>query len=118
MSIGMTYDEFWNQDVLLVKYYKEAFVLKQQRMDESAWLQGVYVYEALIKVSPILHAFAKAGTKPQPYSEKPYGIFEKETQNQIDAKAKAKKEEAEKQLEIEKTQWFFKNWVASFSEKK
>lgn len=74
MSIGMSYDEFWNQDVALVGVYRKADELRQRRQNQMAWLQGMYIYQALCDVSPIFHAFAKKGTKPQPYVEEPYPI--------------------------------------------
>lgn len=73
----MTYDQFWNEDVELVKFYREAFRLKQQQENQRLWIQGMYVYEAILDASPILHAFAKKGTKPVPYREQPYELFEK-----------------------------------------
>lgn len=93
----MSYDEFWNEDVELVKFYREAFRLKQQQENQRLWIQGMYVYEAILDASPILHAFAKKGTKPTPYRKEPYELFEKRkkkrkniTQEQkSDAKAKA-----------------------------
>ena len=74
MSIGMSYDEFWNQDVTLVRVYRKADELKQRRENQMAWLQGMYIYHALCDVAPIFHAFAKKGTKPTPYVEEPYPI--------------------------------------------
>ena len=72
----MTYDEFWNGDCTLTKYYRKADEIRKERRNEELWLQGMYIYEALCDVSPVLHAFAKKGTKPQPYAEKPYAITE------------------------------------------
>ena len=74
LTIGMTYDQYWNDDPTLVKYYRKAEEMRKERVNEELWLQGMYIYEALCDVSPILHAFAKKGTKPQPYSKKPYSI--------------------------------------------
>ena len=76
LAIGMTYDEFWNGDCTLTKYYRKADEIRKERRNEELWLQGMYIYEALCDVSPVLHAFAKKGTKPQPYAEKPYAITE------------------------------------------
>ena len=76
LAIGMTYEQYWNGDCTLVKYYRKADEIRKERRNEELWLQGMYVYEAICDVSPILHAFAKKGTKPQPYSEKPYAITE------------------------------------------
>lgn len=84
LSIGVTWDEFWHGDYTRLKYYRKAHELKQQEANYNAWLQGAYFYEALCDVAPILHAFAKAGTKPIPYREKPYG---KESQEENEKKA-------------------------------
>ena len=72
MSYGMSYDEYWHGDAYVVKFYKEAHRLKLQAQDENNWMQGMYVYEAILDCSPILHAFSKKGTKPLQYAEKPY----------------------------------------------
>lgn len=81
LSIGMTYDQFWNEDVCLAKYYRQSFELKRKRKNEELWLQGLYIYEALCDVSPILHAFAKKGTKPLKYPKEPYAISSEEIES-------------------------------------
>lgn len=86
LSIGMTYEQYWNEDATLVKYYRKAAELKKERINEELWLQGMYIYEALCDVSPIFHAFAKKGTKPQPYSERPYAITESQHRREIEDK--------------------------------
>ena len=62
MSIGMTYKEFWEEDVSLAKIYLKAWKLKQKREAEmikwQLWEQGLYIYEAICDVSPILRAFS------------------------------------------------------------
>ena len=72
MSYGMTYDEFWYRSPYRAKFYRESYKIKVKQKDEEMWTQGMYIYEALCEVSPILHAFSKKGTKPLPYCEKPY----------------------------------------------
>lgn len=72
LSIGMTCEQFWDQDCNLVKAYRKAEELTQKRKNQELWLQGRYIYDALCAVSPVLHAFAKNGTQPYPYQEKPY----------------------------------------------
>ena len=49
----------------------------------------MYIYEAICDASPVLHAFAKRGTKPHPYSEKPYPISEKQRKRASVDKEKA-----------------------------
>lgn len=104
MSYGMSYDEFWKESPYRAKFYREAHELKLKQKDELMWVQGMYIYEALCEVSPVLHAFSKKGTKPLPYSEKPY-------LSKIDKKVT--KQEKEKQIENERliAQIHFQNWA-------
>ena len=90
MSFGMTYDEFWYGEPYRTKFYRESYKLKVKQKDEELWIQGMYIYEALCKVSPILHAFSKKGTKPLPKTEHTYTYDAPEY-----------KTEEEKQKEIE-----------------
>lgn len=113
MSIGMSYDQFWKDDPTITKYYYKAYEIKEKRkieLDEwHMWKQGMYIYEALIDVSPILHAFPKKGTKPLPYSEKPYGW--KEEDNTKEKTQEQKEKEAEN--ERLKATVLFDNWARS-----
>lgn len=70
MVMGMTYDQFWNDDVELVKFYREAFQLKQQLKEQDLWLQGVYFCEA------IGACFSDKKNKVT-YPEKPHGYMGK-----------------------------------------
>ena len=78
LSIGMTYEQFWDGDPMLCKYYREAEEMRNEKKNQELWLQGMYIYEALCDISPVLHVFAKKGTKPQPYSDTPYAITKKQ----------------------------------------
>lgn len=93
LAIGMTYDQYWNDDCMLVKYYRKAEEIKNKQRNEQKndemWLQGLYIYDALCKVSPVLHAFAKPGTKPIPYNDKPYPMTKEESEKEILEKQKA-----------------------------
>lgn len=72
MSYGMSYNQFWYGDAYIVSFYRDAHKLKLQQDDEKNWMQGMYVYEAILDCSPVLHAFSKKGTKPLPYCNKPF----------------------------------------------
>ena len=78
LSIGMTYEQYWDGDPMLVKYYREAEELRNEKKNQELWLQGMYVYEAIADLTPVLHAFAKKGAKPQPYPTTPYPITKKQ----------------------------------------
>ena len=99
LAIGMTYDQYWNGDPTLVKHYRKADEIRKERRNEELWLQGMYIYEALCDVSPVLHAFAKKGTKPQPYSEKPYAITETQHQRAVEEKERARIEKGKRFME-------------------
>ena len=94
----MTYQQYWEEDCQLVKYYKEAFEIQQRRMNEQLWLQGMYVYDAVCAVSPVLHAFAKSGTKPIPYHDKPFPMSKAEAEERQKAEMQEKLLEAKRQF--------------------
>ena len=104
MSYGMSYDEFWYKSPYRARFYLEAQKRKIKQQDEYMWVQGMYIYEALCKVSPVLHAFSKKGTKPLPYSEKPYLRDNDDLQSEEE---KRQKEENERLL----VKLHFKKWV-------
>ena len=99
LSIGMTYEQYWDGDCTLTKYYREAEELRNERRNQELWLQGMYFYEAICDVSPILHAFAKKGTKPHPYSEKPYAISEKQIRQEREEKERKLAEKGKRFME-------------------
>lgn len=68
----MSYDQYWNDDPMLVRDYLKADRIKQRRFDEQCWLQGMYIYDALLRVSPVYHDFVKSGTRAHLYVEEPY----------------------------------------------
>lgn len=103
MSFGMSYHDFWYGPAFMTTFYKDAHKLRLRQQDENNWMLGMYVYEAILDCTPVLHAFSKKGTKPLPYAEKPYlmGKLQEKT-------------EAEKEQEIENERLKFKiqmdNW--------
>lgn len=78
LALGMSEAEFWDGDCELVRYYRKAAEYKAQQMNEAAWLTGLYVYEAIADLVPVLNPMVKQGTSPAPYPEKPYPITERE----------------------------------------
>lgn len=99
LSIGMTYEQFWHGDCTLVKYYRKAEELRNERRNQELWLQGMYIYEAICDVSPILHAFAKKGAKPHPYPSRPYAISEKQIRQEREEKERKLAEKGKRFME-------------------
>lgn len=103
MSYGMSYNDFWFGSPYMTKFYKEAHDIVAKKQDENNWMMGVYVYEALCDVSPILHAFSKRGTKPLPYRDKPLRYDESRDKTE---------EEKEREIEAERLKFTIQmnNW--------
>lgn len=70
--MGMTWEQFWEQDSSLVKDYREAYRIRQEEANHTAWLNGLYIYEALCLASPLFRAFSKSGTRAGEYPQKPH----------------------------------------------
>lgn len=92
----MSYEQFWEQDSSLVKHYRKAAQIRQDLKNQDAWLHGAYIYEALVDAAPVFRSLAKKGTKPTPYRESPYELFNRQdkaqqekVQEKHDEKAKA-----------------------------
>lgn len=91
MFLGMTYDEYWDGDNLLPRQYRKIDEMRRERSNFDRWLQGFYVYEAILDASPILNPFSKK-KEPIPYRDTPIPITERE-------KKQAKERAEEKAIE-------------------
>ena len=96
----MTEEQFWDRDPNLAKYYRQAEEIRNERMNQELWLQGMYIYEALCDVSPILNAFAKRGTKPHKYPDKPYSISEKQRKREVEDEEKQTAQKGKMMMEM------------------
>lgn len=93
MSIGMSYDEFWDDDVSKVKAYRKAYELQEKRKNQEFWLQGMYFYEALCDASPLFRFTMKKGSiKPEPYAKEPFPITASEVRERKEREAREKEE--------------------------
>ena len=99
LSIGMTPEQYWDGDPEWARAFRKADELRMERKNQELWLQGMYFYEAICDASPILQGFAKKGTKPHPYADKPYPINEKQHERKKADVEKAKFDKAKKMME-------------------
>ena len=99
LSVGMSPEQYWDGDPMLAKYYRKADELKRKRRNEELWLQGLYIYEALCDVSPVLNAFAKKGTKPRPYADHPYALNNHDREEEQKIREKQAREKARQYME-------------------
>ena len=77
----MTYEQYWDGDCEMVKYYLAAFQDQQEQESFYLWMQGRYFYEALLNASPALNGMSK-NHKPTPYPEEPYPLSQREAEHQ------------------------------------
>ena len=103
LAIGMSYAEYWEGDPSLAQYYRKAYRLRQEEYNNNAWLQGLYIYDA---VSTALHnALRGMGKQKLPqkdYAKQPYSL-----NNKV-------KTEAEKAKEVEIEQQKAAAWMENF----
>jgi hypothetical protein len=103
LAIGMSYAEYWEGDSTLTRYYRKAYKIKQEEINNNAWLQGLYIYDA---VSTALHNALRGMGKSKPpakdYAKEPYKFNNKE------------KSEAEKAKEVEIERQKAAAWMENF----
>ena len=99
----MSSAEYWTGDPSLVQYYRKAYRIKQDEINNVAWLQGVYIYDA---ISTALHNALRGFDKHKPpakeYAKQPY---------ELNGKVKT---EAEKDKEVEIEQEKADAWMEQF----
>lgn len=112
--MGMTWEQFWEQDCFLVKAYRKAWEIRQEHENQMAWLYGMYIYDALNSTPIIVSGFAKGNQQHRKtYPEKPYelGITKKK-------KSPAEMEKERKQEALEKMKAFAERFNENFRKKR
>lgn len=107
LSYGMTYEQFWDGDVKAHRAYREANKMRIRQRNTELWLQGQYIYEALIDVTPYIKAFSKS--KPRPYRDKPYDLFDDD---------RKRREEEERRERYDKMREKVAAFAKAFNEKR
>lgn len=97
--MGMSSEQYWDDDPALVIYYRRAEEFRNEKRNQELWLQGMYIYEAIADLAPILHAFAKKGAKAKPYPSQPYALTTKEKERSEERQAKVVFNKARSRME-------------------
>lgn len=95
----MTEGQYWDGDAALAGYYRKAEEIRRERENRQAWLQGMYVYDAISRLTPIMHAFAKKGAKAEPYPSEPYPLNERARKQAEAEKEKSRMEAGKRYLQ-------------------
>lgn len=96
----MTEEQYWDSDCTLTRYYQKAEEIRIDRVNHEMWLQGMYIYDAVSRLSPILRSFAKKGTKAEPYPNEPYPLNQKSVEDVKEKKAKSSMDKGKRYMEM------------------
>ena len=103
LAIGMSYEQYWEGDPKLTQYYRKAYLIKQEEINNNAWLQGMYIYDAMsTALFNALRGLGKSKPPAKDYAKQPY-----ELKNRV-------KSEVEKAREIEIEQEKAAAWMENF----
>ena len=103
LAIGMSYAEYWAGDPSLARYYRKAYLIKQDEINNRAWLQGMYIYDAMsTALYNALRGMGKQKPPPKDYARQPYDLH-----NRV-------KTDAEKAREVEIEQDKAAAWMENF----
>ena len=113
--MGMTPEEYWDGESWLKKAYRKAYRIRienEERIaDRNAWLQGIYIRDALQSITLLVNGFIPKGSKPIEYPGKPMIETQEEKQN---AEAKRKNEENQMQMQMALFQAFAEQFNKHF----
>ena len=103
LAIGMSYAEYWEGTPMLAQYYRKAYHIKQDETNNNAWLQGMYIYDAVsTALYNALRGMGKSKPPAKDYAKQPYELNKKN------------KSEAEKAKEVAIEQEKAAAWMESF----
>lgn len=77
LSMGMTYQEYWDGNNELPSLYLKKFKIEQERANEQAWLMGLYIYDTICNLAPIFRPFSKKANI-KPYRKEPFSTKAKD----------------------------------------
>jgi len=78
MAMGMTYNQFWYSNTKVHKAYREAYEIKKKNDEWARWRHVAYIYDTLLRVSPVFRSNTKGRPEPGKYPEEPWPLTEKE----------------------------------------
>lgn len=88
LEMGMTPEEYWHGDVDLPVYYRKADAVKRSKRNREFWLQGRYIYDAIICAFNADVARENKGG----YLDEPYPITQEESKEKERQREKAQYE--------------------------
>lgn len=92
LSLGMTYEQYWDGVPSLVVAYRKAEDMRSHRRNWEMWMHGRYTYDAIMRLIPSFNQWKPK--EPIEYMDEPYPLTRKEYEERV------AREERKKQQEI------------------
>ena len=73
VSLKQGYHDYWDGDTAMVKFYRDKHKRDLDRQNFNHWMQGMYIYEALVDASPVFNPLSEKH-EPFPYMKEPIPI--------------------------------------------
>lgn len=109
--MGMTYEEYWYGDPLMVRAFYKAEKIRQKRINEEAWLYGAYVHRAVRSALSISEFFRPKNQRPDEYPQKPIEFSgSKEVETEVEKENRENREALWAQAYMESMVQAGKNW--------
>ena len=119
LLIGMTPEQYWDGESSLKVAYRKAYRQRRRNediiADRNAWLQGVYVRDAIDSLYIMVAGFTPKGTRAKPYPSLPR--MEKEEQEKR-ARTERKAQENQTMLAMAMMQQAFANFNKGFERRR
>lgn len=97
----MSSAEYWEGDPSLARYFRKAYKIKQDEINNNAWLQGLYIYDAVS--TAVYNALRGKNSQAREYAKQPFNLENREKTEQEKAK--------EVEIEQEKALAWMENFV-------
>lgn len=98
LSIGMSYEQYWDGEADLCRYYREAHDRRLREQNAMAWRQGAYIYQALLCAYPLYNALCKK-KEAYPYPDEVIPIDHRQAEELREEKARRQMEENRKKMQ-------------------
>jgi hypothetical protein len=116
MAMGMTYEQFWDGEPSMCKAVRKAHKLRQEMKNQDAWIQGMYIYEAIADLVPVLR-FSTRKEKAVPYRDKPYDFFSDEKKKKRRETVVLTEEEKQRKRDDDRFNAYMTAWMSSVNKK-
>lgn len=96
--MGISWCQFWDMNPRIVNAHKQGFKLKKEEQNAFAYIQGVYVRDAL--ASTVGNMMKKKGAKAIEYPSQPYDLYKEDVSSDTGENGMTEAEKRKKTEEI------------------